>query len=645
MERNHAHRLTVAALLGAAALIVSSCDDGIGLLTTDERQSLYRAEVSARGAPIAATYRTQGLVLDPSEGVRIVFETLKGSEEPSELAVTLRGAPGDFRTAVLYYAGEAPASESSDASIEEKAVSSLASFSQTLAVPSDFPDGYYELSLDARSARGESLSFTLIALFLVRDALPPPAIQVYPANPSPGSRVLLLADLSGWEGRDPYLRWTVEGTVRSEGTVSEGRDRLLWPAPTAGATAPIGLAVYPVAPPPGVVYSLPAPRNATASLLVAPGNSGSADEFADGRNYLALFRMEDSPDYAGRTAGSASFIGSPRLDVHAGGFGLVLGGEEGAGIRAASLLLPIRDASLDPFSLLFRLVPRNNMDGILFRAAAASSGRSLELALSEGRPVLKLRAGERYGEIKAQSVLTAGRAGFLAVSVYPEGTSLRAAFFVDGKDSGGGDLSFGAAGWTGAGETIVAGPGGCPGLYDEAGVWAFDDRGERSIYPAFRFASRREFGASLGLAEGFEGRYEPAPLLSDGAEASAPEGLRLPAGARAGLEAPLEAPFRVEAALASGIGLRLIVTGAEGSGSIPWNVGAGRTDPFSGLILLSATVRPAGEGGGILLSGGDESSVRIPGPGPWKLSLEGPNAGIAVVRYIRAVRTEGIPGE
>ena len=191
----------------------------------------------------------------------------------------------------------------------------------------------------------------------------------------------------------------------------------------------------------------------------------------------------------------------------------------------------------------------------------------------------------------------------------------------------------------------MAGPGGCPGLYDEAGIWAFDDRGEPSTYPAFRFASRREFGASLGLAEGFEGRYEPAPLLSDGAEAAATEGLRLPAGAQAGFEAPLEAPFRVEAALASGSGLRLVVTGAEGSGSIPWNAVFGRADPFSGRTLLSASARPAGEGGGILLSGGGDSPVRIPGSGPWKLRLEGPDIGAAVVRYIRAVRTEGIPGE
>ncbi len=631
-----------AALL--AVLLAAACDDGIGLLTLDERQALYRAEASSKGVALPATAANPGAVLDPSEGIRVTFEALRGSEEPAELIVTLRAGSGTPSTEVRYRTGSAPAAASGESAVREIVTPSLASFSAVLEVPAEFPDGYYELVLDARSARSESLSLSEIGLFLSRSPLPTPTILAYPANPAPGSRILLVASLAGYEGRDPWLRWTVDGAVRAEGIASAGTDKVLWPAPQAGSPAAVGLALYPSAPPAGTVFSFPPPRSAAASLLVAPGTPETADEFSRPGRFRALFRMEDTPDYAGVPGGTAEFLGTPRLDVHPGGFGLVLGGESEAGIRARALLLPVREGQLQPCTILARLVPSRSGGGVLFRAETGSTGPSLEISLTEGRPFVTLRSGDRSGELRSNALLVPARPVLLGATLRPEGLALRISFLVDGAPAGEGILPFGAFGWAGDGTTTVAGPGGYPGLYDEVGVWAFDDLGGPSVYPAFLYASRRSLGPTLVWAEGFEGAYGPPADLSGGASVEADSGLSLPAGAGARFGALPEGSLEVEAALSAGAAPVLVIRGPEGYVALPWKPGASDMDPVTGLPLLRARIRPAEGGGGLTVSSGEET-VRVPGAGPWSLGLAGPGSGISRIRSIRVYRSPRAPGE
>lgn len=634
-----------AAAVLLAALLAAACDDGIGLLTMDERQALYRAEASGKESAPAVSAANPGAILDPSEGIRVSFETLRGSEEPSEFLVTLRDASGAFTASVLYRTDSSPAAGDSDGTApREVRVPSLGSFSGTFEVPPEFPDGYYELSMDAKSSRPESLSYFDIGLFLVRGPLPTPSILSYPPNPVPGARVLLVADLAGYEGRDPYLRWTVDGAIRAEGPASRGMDKLLWPAPPAGSAAPVGLALYPVPPPPGTAYSFPPPRSASASLLVAPGTSEPPDGFSRPDRFRALFRMEDTPDYEGVPGGAASFLGTPRLDVHPGGFGLALGGDAGAGIRAEALLLPVREGRIQPCTILVRLVPSESAGGLLFRAESVSPGPVLELRAVEGRPSVVLRIGAKSGELSADTLLTPGRPVLLGVTLRPSGSFLELGFLADGLPAGGGVLRFGAEGWAPEGVTTVAGPGGFPGLYEDVGVWAFDELGRPGAFPAFRYASRRALGASLILAEGFEGAYGEPPVLEGGAAADPGEGLLLPPGGSARFPAGLEGSFDVEAALASGTAPALVLSGPEGSVRVAWNPGDAGMDPGSGLPLLRARFRPAGEGGGLRILGGP-SEVRLRGPGPWTLALEGVGPGVSGIRSIRAFRSGRASGD
>ncbi len=644
MSRSPRIRRSAFAAALLAALLSAACDDGIGLLTMDERQALYRAEASAKGGALPVSAANPGAILDPSEGIRISFEALRGSEEPAELAVTLRAGSGPSSVSVLYRTGpSASGADPGDSAPPEVRVASLASFSGVLEVPPEFPEGYCELIVDARSSRSESLSHTEIGLFLARSPLPSPSILAYPANPAPGSRVLLVADLTGYEGRDPWLRWTVDGAVRAEGPVSEGRDKLLWPAPQAGSAATVGLALYPASPPPGTAYSFPPPRAASAGLLVAPGTPESADEFSRTERFRALFRMEDTPDYAGVPGGAASFLGNPRLDVHPGGFGLALGGDAGAGIRAQSQLLPVRESRLQPCTILARLVPSKSPGGLLFRAETVPPGPSLEIILSEGRPAAILKAGERYGELRSEAPLVPSRPVLLGVTLRPEGPSLRVSFFLDGAPAGGGIFNFGAAGWSGEGATTVAGPDGYPGLYDEVGVWAFDELGRPGGYPAFRYASLKSLGSSLIFAEGFEGAYGSSLVLEGGASVEIGSGLRLPPGGAARFGENLSDSFEVEVVLSSGTVPELVLSGDGWTSSIPWDPGASGMDPGSGLPLLRARIRPAGGGGPSAPSEGEQ--VRISGAEPWSLSLRGPGSGSAVIRSIRAFRTEGPSGD
>lgn len=628
----------LAFLAGASALLASSCDDGIGLLTSDERQSLYRAEASAAGSSTAASRYAQGAILDPSKGVRVLFETVKGSEEPAELSVILKDASGASSVSFLFLTEESPSSSAGALMVPD-----LVSFSYALDVPTSFPDGYYVLSVEARSTRSESLYRSDIGLFLVRGSLRPPAILAYPANPSPGTRVLLVADLEGYAGRDPYLRWTVDGAVRAEGAASEGRDKLLWPAPLAGSAAAVNLAVYPVSPPPGVAYSFPAPRNASTSLLVAPAAALAPDEFRDPERFLALFRMEDSPDYVGESPGTGSFIGKPELDVHAGGFGLALGARNASGIRTETVLLPIRDGELLPFSLLARFVPDKASDGTLFRAASDASGPALEVSLEEGRPVLIVRARERSAQASASSSLPGGASCLLAVSVIPEGPGLYVAFHIDGKPCGSARLPLGASGWTASGDTRIAGADGCSGLYDEVGVWAFDSEGQPSAYPAFLFASRREYSSTLLMAEEFGGAGASEYVSSGAASVSALEGLTLSPGGAAAFAARLDPPFQADVVLSSGNGILLSLTGNDGTVMrIPLSVSDGRTDSYSGLPLLSVRARALSGGtqAGIRLFAENGGTVDFAASGPWRVGLEGADSGPAVVRFFRVTRSE-----
>jgi hypothetical protein len=215
---------------------------------------------------------------------------------------------------------------------------------------------------------------------------------------------------------------------------------------------------------------------------------------------------------------------------------------------------------------------------------------------------------------------------------------------VDGAPAGEGNLPFGASGWAGNGTTTVAGPGGYPGLYDEVGVWAFDELGGPSAYPAFLYASRRSLGPALVWAEGFEGVYGSPAVLSGGASVEADTGLVLPAGGGAWFGSLPEGSLEVEAALSAGAAPTLVIRGSEGSVALPWNPGFSDMDPGTGLPLLRARIRPAEEGVGLTVSS-EEETVRVPGPGPWSLGLAGPGSGISRIRSIRAYRPPRAPGE
>ena len=298
-----------ASILIAAA--TGACSMGGAIFTEEELDAMYSISVSADGMPLAA-----GARVSASEPRDIAVTGIDGAPEAATLEVRLSYPDGTEAAALAFSSG-------GEATPGARSVKSFENDVPPFTVPDDLPDGYYTLVARIKNAQGAILSKYSTAVLVYSGELPVPRLAVYPGIVTAGDVSLLMLEGDYPEGLDPWIRWTVDGSVRSVGLMSGRAARLAWKAPAASGVYLAKAELYPFQPPSG--YDIAPLAKADIRLPLSTAAAPS-DPLSSSETWSRLTFDGDFKDKGTRARTEEPVAeGSPYLETYPSGFGYLLG--------------------------------------------------------------------------------------------------------------------------------------------------------------------------------------------------------------------------------------------------------------------------------------------------------------------------------
>lgn len=465
-------------------LALAACSAGGALFTEEELDAMYSISVSMGGATVSAGSRVSA-----SSPLKISATGMNGAPEAAVLEVELTH-PDGTKLATLAFSSPGTVVP------EARSVKNFEHDVPPFTIPEDLPDGYYTLTARIKNAQGAILSKYSTALLVYTGEPPVSRIAVYPGTVTKGEVSLLILEGGFDKGLDPWIRWSMDGSSRSSGFLSDHADRLAWQAPQTSGVYLAKAEIFPFQPPAGFDV---APLAKAEIRLPISGGPLHPDPLASRTSWSRLTFDIGSQDQGSRPrSAEPTLIGLPYLDTYSSGFGLVLG--EGSGIASTSSLVPARasDGRLEPFTLVLTIASPQDDSGPASGSLLAVSGYSGDAGFTVGvqKGVPYLQSGT--ATVSSALQLPAGPSR-LAVYVEPLKDACSVYFYLNEQAAGGGQLDA-ALFNSRPGACVVAGPGGYVAIYDEMRVLS-------GPYPAFLLSEseRGARGSRLLAASGFEG--------------------------------------------------------------------------------------------------------------------------------------------
>jgi hypothetical protein len=549
----------------ALAVLLFSCDLSSGFLSDSERSSVYTLTIGAANGSVLA----DGTVILPGTEITAVVAKKAGAGDLASLDFSLGSQNGKNAASLRLFTPSAKTptvtSSAGSASTSSKSVASIEGKLAGFFVPEDIAPGYYVLSASITGADGGILQKNTVNIFVGHSRPIIQSVSTFPPSVEPGASVLLglavswlplaappiavIADApaSGTaqaakstgatvgDAHDPWIRWRRDGSTFAEGLLSNGLDRVVWPAPRTEGAYSISVEVFPSAPLAGSLYSFFAPVRQDLKVMVIASPGGSGNDFADPLAFYSLLRLDGSFDDAGtrpRIIQPESF-GSPSLETYSSGFGYRFG--PSSGVRIPGLMPPISSGKIAAFSTILRLDSEKS-DGVLVRFASDDGSYALVLGIKDSRPYVESQAAGKTQRSTAVSPIPRFPLT-IAASLKPEGDMLSISWNAEGERIDAPSLPLPPTPPEGSAQ--IGGAQSLPGVYDGFGLLA----GGNS--PSYRLASRRKWKASLIIAESFEdGALPPLSSASGGVSASSGSLLLEPGGALA-----LEPSFGIASAV------------------------------------------------------------------------------------------------
>jgi hypothetical protein len=398
-------------------------------------------------------------------------------------------------------------------------------------------------------ADGEETAVEKRTFFVAPDSYEIVGVSTFPASVYPGATGIAQVQVDVPEQADPYLRWSLEGTVVAEGSLSAGMDEVRIAAPSEEGVYSVQVELFPNAPRDDRGFGFTSEVRQSSKLVVRQNIELGAKELSPEGSYYSLFHFMGNTRDSGARVGlhadapqEVSSFGEPRFDIRDKVFGYRLDG--GSGIAVNDVIIPFRAGRLTPFSLNLRVLPTDmSSEGTLFHTESADGAFSANLSLGvDGQLRLALAyRGARARVSSEPGLVEAREPADLSVGVIPEQSTLSVVWYRNGEQRGTSSASFEPGRGTGKDQqssgqdasggdseaadwqrmagrsTLGAESGGFVGLIDEFGVY-FRDRSEQpnTDNELFRKAASEQYGNRLVYAQGFEGVSIPEELVIRG---------------------------------------------------------------------------------------------------------------------------------
>jgi len=470
-----------------------ACTMGSAMFTEEELDSMYQIELSQDGSTLLPGSRVSAV-----EPLAVSVNGIDGAPEAASLELLLSG-PDGTEAASIIFAG-------ADSALEGAVtVKDLENDVPPFTMPAGLAEGYYTLSVKIKNSAGATLSKYTTALLLFEGSIPAPSLAVYPGVVTADEVSLLRLEGDYPAGLDPWIRWTVDGTVRATGFASEHADRLAWRAPSASGVYLAKAELYPFQPPTG--YELEPLAKAEIRLPLATGlkatdplePNGAWTRLTFDGDFVDKGTRDDTQDLA--------IIGTPYLEAYPSGFGYLLGA--GAGVSSAVSLVPAHqaDGHLAAFTAIFTFAQAPGTaetdTGTLLSAAGTRGGAGFVIGVEAGRPYFRSGTSSILSNAELRSSVTK-----LAVYVEPSEQGVFVEFYVDDIQAGSGSFASSLSEST-IGACTIAGKQGYIAVYDELRII-------EGPYPAFRLSQEAARGKALMAASGFEGGVLDAGFETSG---------------------------------------------------------------------------------------------------------------------------------
>jgi hypothetical protein len=340
----------------------------------------------------------------------------------------------------------------------------------------DLEPGYYHLTFTLRN-NNAVLSEETLTFFHDPRSYSLSKISSYPLSFLPGSSGIFRAYGLFPEGKDPYIRWTMDGKIILESPVSEGGDKVFWTAPKKEGVYSVKAELFPYKPKAGDRFSFSSPLTLTSQVFVSGAKRLQETDFIPETAYYSLFHFlgnladdgtrADKPESSG---GHLEIIGSPKLDFVGEVFGYSLQGD--SGFEAKQILLPRSKGRLLPFTLRMLLYPRDvNSARSLFLAASDDRSFGFELFTdTSGGLVMRIESAGLFLEKPTGIILPGDKASLVELSLVPEENRLAVSWALNGTIVTSSADPFVLPEVPDSGFSRIAGKKGFIGIVDEIGI-------------------------------------------------------------------------------------------------------------------------------------------------------------------------------
>ena len=322
-----------------------------------------------------------------------------------------------------------------------------------------------------------------------------------------------------------WVRWKMGSALLDKGLLSEFEDGYKWTAPSSEGVYSIKLEVFPEAPlEEDGDFSFQSPVSSEVQFYVQERNESRSGELGPERRYHTLLHLDGSFRNTGMNNGGFRAVGTPLLAVNNGLFGYYFSSDDGVKSGAGEFLFSAPQEA-EPFTLTLQFDPAAEMqpEVHLFSALNGDGDALIQLITdAQGNPLLYSPSGEQV----VQRVPEFDFEGLqeLSISFLPDEGNLQVKWYKNGRLIHSGAISpalLPQRAWRGLQICGTAPNGeypGCEGLFDEVGLYAFDEYGNPSVdTDIFRRWSQRMLGERQVLeAEGFEHLPSDSIRVGDG---------------------------------------------------------------------------------------------------------------------------------
>ena len=378
--------------------------------------------------------------------------------------------------------------------------------------------GMFSLELRLYDQQGELLEKKVVPFFKVQQYPRIVQIEAYPPGGLyPGSTGLLIPTVTG--GNAVWVRWSIDSELLAKGPLKKFNGGFEWNAPAQEGVYSITLEVFPEVPPEGQTdFAFESPITSEVQLYVQ-GQSGSRlDDFGSENHYHTLMHLDGTFRDTGVHSANFSSIGKPVLAVDDNVFGYYFSSEDGVRSDPGEFSFSA-PANSEPFSINLRLKPASDIQ---------ENTHLLSVQGSTGEDILQLltdRGGAVFLQNPASGEVLQRPDNFsfkglreLSISFVPQNEGVTIKWYRNGRLVYRGSISneqFTGETWFGLqlGGALASGgtsgeKGGFEGLFDELGIYAYDEAGEPSADTGiYKRWVQRELGEREVLAaEGFESR-------------------------------------------------------------------------------------------------------------------------------------------